>query len=116
MTPPCPAVWPRSTAGPSLWSRIRKAARTNKSLVGSPLTPYIWDDRCRAEDAAEQLMNVYSLVREERKARGLKYNKNVKNIDLMELHHLKKAKISLKQTTRGPILSLAHRQSYTGFQ
>ena len=45
---------------------------TNKSLVGSPLTPYIWDDRCRAEDAAEQLMNVYSLGREERKARGLK--------------------------------------------
>ena len=45
---------------------------TNKSLVGSPLTPYIWDDRCRAEDAAEQLMNVYSLSKEERKARGLK--------------------------------------------
>jgi glycosyltransferase involved in cell wall biosynthesis len=26
---------------------------TNKSLVGSPVTPYIWDDRCTAEDAAE---------------------------------------------------------------
>ena len=45
---------------------------TNRSLVGSPLTPYIWDDRCTSEDAAEQLMNVYSLGREERKARGLK--------------------------------------------
>ena len=32
---------------------------TNKSLVGSPLTPYIWDDRCTAEDAAEQIMRVY---------------------------------------------------------
>jgi hypothetical protein len=32
-----------------------------------------------------------------RKDAGLKYNRNVKNIDLMELHHLKKAKISLKQ-------------------
>jgi glycosyltransferase involved in cell wall biosynthesis len=32
---------------------------TNKSLVGSPVTPYIWDDRCTAEDAAEQIMNVY---------------------------------------------------------
>jgi glycosyltransferase involved in cell wall biosynthesis len=32
---------------------------TSKSLVGSPVTPYIWDDRCTAEDAAEQIMNVY---------------------------------------------------------
>jgi glycosyltransferase involved in cell wall biosynthesis len=45
---------------------------TNRSLVGSPLTPYIWDDRCTSEDAAEQLMNVYSLIKEERKARGAK--------------------------------------------
>jgi glycosyltransferase involved in cell wall biosynthesis len=45
---------------------------TNRSLVGSPLTPYIWDDRCTSEDAAEQLMNVYSLSKEERKARGAK--------------------------------------------
>ena len=45
---------------------------SNRSLVGSPLTPYIWDDRCTSEDAAEQLMNVYSLGREERKARGSK--------------------------------------------
>jgi glycosyltransferase involved in cell wall biosynthesis len=33
---------------------------TSKSLVGSPVTPYIWDDRCTAEDAAEQIMNVYT--------------------------------------------------------
>ena len=45
---------------------------SNRSLVGSPLTPYIWDDRCTSEDAAEQLMNVYSLSKEERKARGAK--------------------------------------------
>jgi glycosyltransferase involved in cell wall biosynthesis len=45
---------------------------TNKSLVGSPLTPYIWDDRCRAEDAAEELMKVYKLGKEERKRRGSK--------------------------------------------
>jgi glycosyltransferase involved in cell wall biosynthesis len=45
---------------------------TNRSLVGSPLTPYIWDDRCRAEDAAEQLMAVYSLGKDERKAKGMK--------------------------------------------
>jgi glycosyltransferase involved in cell wall biosynthesis len=45
---------------------------TNRSIQGSPLTPYIWDDRCNAEDAAEQIMNVYNLGKEERTARGLK--------------------------------------------
>ena len=44
---------------------------TNRSIQGSPPTPYIWDDRCRPEDAAEQIMAVYSLSKEERKARGL---------------------------------------------
>jgi len=44
----------------------------NRSLNGSPLTPYIWDDRCTAEDAAEQIMNIYNLIPEERKAKGLK--------------------------------------------
>ena len=44
----------------------------NRSLNGSPLTPYIWDDRCTAEDAAEQIMAIYTLTPEERKAKGLK--------------------------------------------
>jgi glycosyltransferase involved in cell wall biosynthesis len=45
---------------------------TNRSLQGSPLTPYIWDDRCNAEDAAEQILKVYNLGKEERQSRGLK--------------------------------------------
>jgi glycosyltransferase involved in cell wall biosynthesis len=45
---------------------------TNRSIQGSPLTPYIWDDRCNTEDAAEQIKAVYDLSKEERKARGLK--------------------------------------------
>jgi len=45
---------------------------TNRSIQGSPPTPYIWDDRCRPEDAAEQIMAVYSLPKDERKAKGLK--------------------------------------------
>ena len=45
---------------------------TNRSIQGSPLTPYIWDDRCNAEDAAEQIKAVYDLSKEERKACGLK--------------------------------------------
>ena len=43
----------------------------NRSLVGSPQTPYIWDDRCRPEDAAEQIMNLYNMSKEERKECGL---------------------------------------------
>ena len=43
---------------------------SNISIVGSPPTPYIFDDRCDASDAADQLFNVYSLGREERQKRG----------------------------------------------
>jgi glycosyltransferase involved in cell wall biosynthesis len=43
---------------------------TNRSIQGSPKTPYIWDDRCSAEDAAEQIMNVYKLSDTERKVIG----------------------------------------------
>ncbi len=45
---------------------------TNKSLVGSPATPYIWDDRCTPEDAAAQLENLFYLSDEERVAKGMK--------------------------------------------
>ena len=43
---------------------------SNRSLQGSPLTPYIFDDRVKFEDAAERIMEVYLLGREERKRRG----------------------------------------------
>ena len=42
-----------------------------RSIQGSPPTPYIFDDRCRWEDATERLLEVYNLGREERKKRGL---------------------------------------------
>jgi len=45
---------------------------TNRSLQGSPITPYIWDDRCTSEDAAEQIGIVYNLGKEKRKEVGLK--------------------------------------------
>ena len=45
---------------------------TNRSLNGSPQTPYIWDDRCTSEDAAAQISKLYKLSSEERRARGLK--------------------------------------------
>jgi glycosyltransferase involved in cell wall biosynthesis len=43
---------------------------TNRSLQGSPKTPYIWDDRCKPEDATEQIIQLYEMGREERKRRG----------------------------------------------
>ena len=44
---------------------------SNHSIQGSPITPYIFDDRCKWEDAAKQIINVYNLGPEERKSRGL---------------------------------------------
>jgi len=45
---------------------------TSRSIQGSPATPYIYDDRCRWEDASERIKEVYDLDPEERKQRGLK--------------------------------------------
>jgi len=45
---------------------------TSRSIQGSPPTPYIYDDRCAWEDAADRYKEVYNLTREERKAKGLK--------------------------------------------
>jgi glycosyltransferase involved in cell wall biosynthesis len=44
---------------------------SNISIVGSPPTPYIFDDRCRWEDAAERLTEVFNLSKEERQERGM---------------------------------------------
>jgi len=45
---------------------------SNLHVQGSPVTPYIWDDRCRPEDAAEALVKVFNLSPEERSTRGKK--------------------------------------------
>jgi glycosyltransferase involved in cell wall biosynthesis len=42
------------------------------NLNGSPITPYIFDDRVNDEEVAEQIMNVYGISRKERKENGLK--------------------------------------------
>ena len=42
----------------------------NRSLVGSPPTPYIWDDRCRPEDATEQIMKLYKTNSDKREKLG----------------------------------------------
>jgi len=43
---------------------------TNRSIQGSPMTPYIFDDRASFEDAADRMKEVYQMSREERKLRG----------------------------------------------
>jgi hypothetical protein len=43
---------------------------TSRSLQGSPLTPYIFDDRCDWMDAANRMMELHNMTREERKRRG----------------------------------------------
>lgn len=40
------------------------------SIQGSPPTPYIFDDRCSPEDAAQALFKVYNLGKEERERRS----------------------------------------------
>ena len=43
---------------------------SNISLCGSPMTPYIFDDRCSYEDAGEALLEWYKVGPEERKRCG----------------------------------------------
>jgi glycosyltransferase involved in cell wall biosynthesis len=43
-----------------------------RSIQGSPITPYIWDDRCKPEDAANRIKEIYDLSPEERKSKGAK--------------------------------------------
>jgi hypothetical protein len=43
---------------------------SNISLVGSVPTPYIFDDRCKPEDVAKALEEVYNMGKEERDRRG----------------------------------------------
>jgi glycosyltransferase involved in cell wall biosynthesis len=42
-----------------------------RTLKGSPSTPYIWDDICKAEDASERIMELYKMGDKERKRRGM---------------------------------------------
>jgi glycosyltransferase involved in cell wall biosynthesis len=45
---------------------------TSRSIQGSPVTPYIYDDRCKWEDATERIKEIYNMSRTERKEKGLK--------------------------------------------
>jgi len=52
-------------------SWVRPLFPTNRALVGSPPTPYIFDDRCDWYDAAVAIKYWYDVPKEERDKRGL---------------------------------------------
>ena len=39
-------------------------------MVGSPVTPYIWDSRCDFKDARDRIIELYKMSNKERKERG----------------------------------------------
>ena len=45
---------------------------SNRSMVGSPPTPYIFDDRCRFDDVAQAMKEWYDMDSEKRKECGMK--------------------------------------------
>ena len=49
---------------------VKPVFPSNISLCGSPLTPYIFDDRCQYEDAGECLLEWYKVGSEERERCG----------------------------------------------
>mgnify|MGYP001495720015 FL=1 len=44
---------------------------TSRSVQGSPPTPYIYDDRCKWEDACDRFKELYNMDPKEREERGL---------------------------------------------
>lgn len=52
---------------------------SNRSLQGSPQTPYIFDDRCDFRDVADAIMYWYKMPKDERIAAGLKGREWVKS-------------------------------------
>jgi hypothetical protein len=56
---------------------------SNRALVGSPQTPYIFDDRCRFDDAADMIKEWYDMSKEDRDECGKKGHEFVMSDDSM---------------------------------
>lgn len=52
-----------------IWAKV--AYPTNRSLQGSVVTPYIFDDRCSFEDVGQQMYEWYNASREDRDKAGM---------------------------------------------
>ena len=72
---------------------------SNISLCGSPLTPYIFDDRCSFEDAGEALLEWYKVGPEERERCGELGRQFVLNDGRMTGKHLSESFIENIETT-----------------
>jgi glycosyltransferase involved in cell wall biosynthesis len=101
----------------------------NMSLVGSPTTPYIWDDKLDFRELAQAIQSVYELSSEERKAKGLKAREWVtsdesgmsarvmcsniiKDIDLTLNTFKPRKSFEFIKTTEIPALELVHPLTY----
>jgi glycosyltransferase involved in cell wall biosynthesis len=101
----------------------------NMSLVGSPTTPYIWDDKLDFRELTQAIKSVYELSSEERKAKGLKARewvtsdesgmsarvmcKNIiKDIDLTLNTFIPRKSFEFIKTTEIPALELVHPLTY----
>jgi len=56
---------------------------SNRALVGSIPTPYIFDDRCRFDDAADMIKEWYDMGKEKRDECGMKGHEFVNHKDIM---------------------------------
>ena len=101
----------------------------NMSLVGSPTTPYIWDDKLDFRELTQAIQSVYELSSEERKAKGLKAREWVtsdesgmsarvmctniiKDIDLTLNTFKPRKSFEFIKTTEIPALELVHPLTY----
>ena len=101
----------------------------NMSLVGSPTTPYIWDDKLDFRELTQAIQQVYELSSEERKAKGLKAREWVtsdesgmsarvmceniiKDIDLTLNTFKPRKSFEFIKTTEIPALELVHPLTY----
>jgi len=78
---------------------VKPVFPSNISLCGSPLTPYIFDDRCSFEDAGEALLEWYKVGPEERKRCGELGRQFVLNEGKMTGKHLSESFIKNIETT-----------------
>tara|TARA_A100001515_G_scaffold6435_1_gene5437 strand:- start:2290 stop:3708 length:1419 start_codon:yes stop_codon:yes gene_type:complete len=79
---------------------VKPVFPSNISLQGSPLTPYIYDDRCMPEDAAEALKYWYDKTPEEREICGKKGIEFVKDSNIgMDSKEMSKRFIECINTT-----------------
>jgi len=77
---------------------VKPVFPSNISLCGSPLTPYIFDDRCQYEDAGEALLNWYNVGPEERERCGEVGRQFVLNEGRMTSKHLSESFIENIET------------------